>query len=342
MASHRLAATIVVLGLLGEASGAIVAARLRANIAGLNATMQKSTGKGPQWNGDPTCIPQTGRRCFNGPSDCEPWVACSEDHYCVCHHWGCSDSSGVCRPVHNQWLSPDVRLAPVSKRHYFMQMPADGSTSPHVARGYPKGDEPDALWSVLMQPDNRTVMITTKLNRFQTNPAHVAHGFFLDVAPAPWGEGSEFVEAVQARPENVLQASWRIFKRPKKRVSFQHVLSGRFLCFAETEERLSTCNEKYGKSDEVGSERTMDFDIWPYPHHLPLWGDEQIPAVAPRTPPNPFNIGRSWEKRVASQTPPANSSSSSAKPLNTDQLNISKPWHERVASGFLSTAPHAQ
>jgi len=240
-----------------------------------NTTTETTTTtrmKEPEWNGNSWCIPETGRRCFNGPSDCEPWVACTENFYCQCHHWGCSDAQGVCRPVHNRWSDPmqAVRIAPSARPNWFMRMPADGKTNPSVEEEYPQDDDAEAHWMFLMLPDNETVLISTKMNAHQTNEYHTAYASYLDLPPPPWHHGS-ILTPIQGRPKNVLEAAWRLVHRPdgetgSRRIAMQHTWSERYLSFDPVNHVLSSCMEK---DCAVG---TIDFDLWPNLHDIPVAG----------------------------------------------------------------------
>jgi len=214
-----------------------------------------SADEEPAWDGNYWCIPQTGRRCFNGPSDCAPYVQCTETFYCVCHDWGCSDATGVCRPVHNKFAQPDIRIAPASWPNYFLTMPADGETKPSVIKGYPKDENAEAHWSFLMLPDNATVLITTKMNRYQTDPIHTAFGAYLDMPSPPWN--GSLLAPIQARPKNVLEAAWRIVQKPQSRVALMHVWSERYLSFDEETGQLSSCVAKNCDT------KSIEFNFWP-------------------------------------------------------------------------------
>lgn len=232
----------------------------------------------PAWNGNWWCIPETGRRCFNGPSDCAPWVACTENFYCVCHDWGCADSSGVCRPVHNQLSEPVVRLGPASLPNSFMTMPADGETNPSLVEGYPADEDAESLWQFLILPDNETVLITTRMNSHQMNEHHTAYASYLNVPPPPWTEHS-LLTPIQNRPKNVLDAAWRLVERPKgphgRRIAMQHILSERYLSFDESTAKLSSCAERHCASGST------DFNTWPYLNGIPVWpqGQKWAPKV---------------------------------------------------------------
>lgn len=224
-------------------------------------------GAEPAWDGNQQCIPQTGRRCFNGPSDCEPWVQCTDNFYCVCHNWGCADASGVCRPVHNRWVEKAVRIAPASQPHTYLTMAIDGKSNPSVVKGYPKDDDAEAHWQFLMVPDNETVLITTKMHRYQTDRFHTAYGYYLHLPPPPWTEGS-LLTPVQSRPKSVIEATWRLIEKPRGRMSMMHTWSGRYLCFDQALGALSSCSEKY--CDDVCGVGSTEFDLWPNTLGLPM------------------------------------------------------------------------
>lgn len=252
------------------------------------------------WDGNPNCIPRAGGRCFNGPSDCQPWTACSKDFFCVCHHWGCADATGTCRPQFNKWLTTwtgamaEARLVPAMLKTVHLTMPADGATPPGLKEGFPANDEPEGLWNFLLQPDNATVMITTRLNRHQTHKRHTAYGYFLSVNQTQnaertlletlsgknqMKEGYGHLEPIQARPEDALSAAWQFVSRPAGRVALQHIQSRMYLSVSLKYSSNGTLNQgTFGTCayDTCGQEEA-DFNLWPE-LTVPLDGHPMPPA----------------------------------------------------------------
>merc|ERR1719473_2139933 len=97
---------------------------------------------------DPMCLADTGFQCGDGKHNCNDWVACSEEtHTCTCHHWGCADSAGACRPVKNQWFPNDNRLMAIGAAkqgmpHRFVAMNASKNV-PTLQDGWPEGEHPE-------------------------------------------------------------------------------------------------------------------------------------------------------------------------------------------------------
>merc|ERR1719160_627918 len=98
---------------------------------------------------DPMCLANTGFKCGDGKHNCNDWVACSEEsHTCTCHHWGCADSDGVCRPIKSQWGPQESRLMSVAaakqgKPHRFATMKPASNNKPVLQDGWPAGDHPE-------------------------------------------------------------------------------------------------------------------------------------------------------------------------------------------------------
>lgn len=221
----------------------------------------------PAWDGNMQCIPQTGMRCFNGPSDCAPYVNCTESKYCVCHAWGCADAQGVCRPVHNQFVDPTVRISPEAEPHRSLTMKADGATPPGLADGYPGGADTESQWTFLLQPDNKTVLVTTRLNAHQTNNLTLAYAAFLNLPiPTPPKEekphilamASERLAPVQMRPQNARDAAFTIVKRSGGRYALQHVATGQLLAYDKHSGKLTVCQKA-----PCPAGVSCHFDFWP-------------------------------------------------------------------------------
>jgi len=136
--------------------------------------------------------------------------------------------------------------------------------------GYPKGDEPEALWNFLIQPDNKTVMITTKLNRHQTDPRHTAYAYFLGLPTEPLDE-KKFVAPIQMRPEDALSAAWHFVSRPNGRVALQHMATLRYLSVDPETKQISTCFW-----NRCGSAGEADFNLYPM-MSLPVDGRSLAP-----------------------------------------------------------------
>lgn len=220
---------------------------------------------------DPMCLANTGFKCGDGKHSCNDWVACSaETHMCTCHHWGCADSAGVCRPIKNQWFPSDNRLMAVAATkqgmpHRFMTMNASNVSQkvPTLQNGWPAGEHPEAVWKFLLMNDNATVLITTKQGQLQSS------GLFLALPPAPW-KGDDMIAPIQVKPEDAMQASWRLVERPNSKTAFQHITSGRFLCYDSDADGLSTCASEHCKANSV------DFEVWPKIAGIPMLKSEML------------------------------------------------------------------
>lgn len=250
---------------------------------------------------DPMCLANTGFKCGDGKHNCNDWVACSEEtHTCTCHHWGCADSAGVCRPVKNQWFTQEARLMSIgaAKRgipHRFVTMEPATNNTPTLQDGWPAGEHPKALWKFLLMNDNSTFLIATKQGKFQKD------GHFLSLPPAPWQE-DELISPIQVKPKDALQASWRMYERPRSRAALQHVPSGRFLCYDIKEDALSTCKAEYCGVDSA------DFEVWPRMVGIPTFRDADLsssylpsshPGLGGKKDPTPWYMKKPKSKPVS-------------------------------------------
>lgn len=295
---------------------------------------------------DPMCLANTGFKCGDGKNKCNDWVACSEEtHTCTCYHWGCADSAGSCRPTKNQWFPNDNRLMPTAAAkpgspHRFVAMNATRK-APALQDGWPAGEHPAALWKFLVMNDNATFLIATKQGQLQSD------GYFLALPPAPWQENL-MIAPIQVKPEDALQASWRLVERPLSRTAFQHISSGRFLCYDSKTDGLSTCASKYCEANVV------DFEIWPKIVGMPMLTSEAVKLPGAKSSSSrtadkkepaslyPKKKGKSVPKTKTKQfkLPGANSSSSRTadkketaslypekKGKSKPKQNTSDPWY---------------
>lgn len=206
----------------------------------------------------------------------------------------------------SQWFMTESRLMSLGAAkkgipHRFVTMKPATNNTPTLQDGWPAGEHPEALWKFLLMNDNSTVLIATKQGKFQED------GHFLALPPAPWQEDIK-IEPIQVKPEHALQASWRLFERPRSRTAFQHVPSGRFLCYDLKTDSLSTCAGKYCDVDSA------DFEVWPRIVGLPTFRSEtsqlpEPPSSHPKTisqqDPTPWYMkkGKSEEKEEKSSIP---------------------------------------
>lgn len=185
----------------------------------------------------------------------------------MCHHWGCADANGVCKPEKSKWLDPAVRIAPVLSRHSYLTMKVENEGGPHLVDGWPSGpNEDEAMWSFLIQHDGETVQITTKKSRYWNDR------WFLSLPPPPWDVGS-LLTPIAAQPYDALEAAWHLVQRPEGTVSFKHLWSGRYLCYDPKDHALSSC---FGHMCDSYS---TDFDIWPKLIGVPFEGKNATEKV---------------------------------------------------------------
>jgi len=260
---------------------------------------------------DPMCLANTGFKCGDGKHNCQDWVACSEDtHTCTCHHWGCADSAGACRPIKNQWFPNDNRLMAIAAAkqgspHRFVSMNAS-KNAPMLQDGWPEGEHPEAVWKFLIMSDNSSFLIATRQGQLKSD------GRFLALPQAPW-QDDLMIAPIQVKPEDALQASWRLVERPLSRAAFQHISSGRFLCYDGKTDGLSTCASEHCEADAV------DFEIYPRISGIPMLSSEmtKLPSNSSR----PQTVSK---KGPASLHP--NKDNSKPLPKN-DTVNTSTPWY---------------
>jgi hypothetical protein len=189
-----------------------------------------------------------------------------------------------------------IAAAKRSIPHRFVTMTPATNHTPTLQDGWPPGDHPEALWKFLLMNDNSTVLLATKQGKFQED------GNFLSLPPAPWEEDAK-IAPIQVKPENALQASWRLFDRPRSRTAFQHVASGRFLCYDFEADGLSTCAGQYCDVDSA------DFEVWPRIVGLPTFISEtaQLPEPPSSHPkpakpdPSPWYLKKGKSKKVKKQ-----------------------------------------
>jgi len=254
---------------------------------------------------DPMCLADTGIKCgvdAGGVRGCNAWVACSDETYtCTCHHWGCADSDGQCRPIKNQWYPEENRLMPIAaakpgEGHRFVTMKnATNHSTPRLQDGWPNGTQPESIWKFLIMNDNATILITTKQGVLKNE------GQFLALPPAPWQKNMK-IDPIWVKPQDALQASWRVVERPRARTAVQHVSSGRFLCYDDEKDALSTCAETNCKAG------TTDFEV--YPKLAGLY--DTLKSKTPKLPKDGTGTKKSWE---------------SSDPVK--EKNTSIPWYLR-------------
>lgn len=255
---------------------------------------------------DPMCLADTGLKCGNGKGSCQDWVACSEEtHTCTCHHWGCADSAGACRPIKNQWFPNDNRLMAIAaakpgRAHRFAMMNAT-KKAPMLQDSWPAGEHPEAIWKFLLMNDNATFLIATRQGK--------RGGQFLALPAAPWQEDL-MIAPIQVKPEDALQASWQLVERPQSRAAFQHVSSGRFLCYDSKADGLSTCASKHCEANSV------DFEIWPR-----LVGIPMLPSETSKLPGSNSSGPHNASKTDPASLYPMNNSKAITKP------DTKKPWY---------------
>jgi len=206
-----------------------------------------------------------------------------------------------------------VAAAKQGAPHRFAMMKPTNITNITLQDGWPAGEHPEALWKFLIMNDNATLMITTKQSMFQSD------GKFLALPPVSRLEGNDDVmtDPIQVKPQDALQASWRLVERPNGKTAFQHVPSGRFLCYDSQHDKLSTCVGKNCKAESA------DFDIWPKIVGIPMLKLESSQLLNP---------DGSQPRPVSKKEPnPLYSKTNQSKPAAPKQ-KASIPWYLRKNS----------
>lgn len=235
---------------------------------------------------NPICLTDTGMKC-SSHGDCNKWVGCSKEGRCMCPHWGCSDVTGNCVPHWSYWQETELRFGPTAAQNWFMTMKAKGDGKPTLKKNYPEANEPEGIWLLLLQPDNKTVLITTKQSRY------LADGYFLDLPESPWS-ADKFIKPIQSKLRSARQAEWVLEPCGGQLQNFRmrHVASDRYLMVNAT--KPTKVNKKHAVPAKLPEpilttcEHTKcpvgmtDFEIWPRTEH---------PMVAPKYtfPPAPWD-----------------------------------------------------
>lgn len=229
---------------------------------------------------DPMCLADTGLKCATR-DDCKQIQSgtqrfgyqtsgCSNDGRCLCLQGGCADATKSCGNKKSKWQETELKIAPVQAPNYFMMMKQSGGGAPELRVGHPAPNEPESLWLFLLQPDKKSMLLTTKQSRFLDD------GFVLDLPPAPWDEDKE-IAPIQAKLKSAGQAEWQIEQAPTQNWRLRHVASDRYLMVkvdkpiavnknhAVPQKRkmpkLTTCAPKKCTALEA------DFDLWPHTEH---------------------------------------------------------------------------
>lgn len=239
---------------------------------------------------NPVCLVDTGLKCAaQGDCHIEQWgyqtMGCSKDGRCLCLEGKCADASKACGDKKSKWQETELRIAPQMAPKFFMTMKQNGGGPPDFKEKYPQNNEPESLWLFMLQPDKKSMLLTTKQSRYLND------GFVLDLPPAPW-EKDKLIAPIQAKLESAGQAEWQLEQGPKQNWRLRHVASDRYLMaqvFKSTSVNikhavpakrklpvLTTCAPQKCLSGEA------DFDIWPHTEH---------PFVQPK-----FNLPKApWE-----------------------------------------------
>jgi hypothetical protein len=234
---------------------------------------------------NPICLADTGLKCA-AQGDCQQQsMGCSTDGRCLCLAGRCADVTKTCRDEKSKWQETEIRIAPAFAPKHFVKMVQNGGGPPEFKVGYPANNEPEALWLFALQPDKKSLLLTTKQSRFLDD------GFVMDLPPAPWPK-DQYVAPIQAKLESAGQAEWQLEQAPKNNWRLRHVASDRYLMakvFKDTvvnikhavpqkkkQPVLTTCAPQKCLAGEA------DFDIWPHTEH---------PFVAPK-----YNLPKApWE-----------------------------------------------
>jgi hypothetical protein len=187
--------------------------------------------------------------------------------------------------------------------HRFVTMNAS-KTAPTLQNGWPAGEHPEAVWKFLLMNDNATVLITTKQGQLASS------GLFMALPPAPW-QADHMIAPIQVKPEDALQASWRLVERPMSKTAFQHITSGRFLCYDSKGDGLSTCAKEHCEANSV------DFEVWPKIAGIPMLSSEMF-----KLPGSDSSAAPSVSKEDPASLYPKKSDSPPVPKQKT-----SKPWY---------------
>jgi len=137
---------------------------------------------------------------------------------------------------------------------------------PVIHMGYPSDRDADGVWTMLLQNDNVSVLLTTKESRYS------ADGLFLSLPAGPLDE-TAFIQPVQSKPMDAQQAAWVMEPAPRKRHRLRHVASDRYLMVIEN--KIQGVNKKHAVSQKLPEPvvstcaakaclpGAADFDIWP-------------------------------------------------------------------------------
>jgi len=216
------------------------------------------------------CLADTGLKCAV-QGDCQHQnMGCSKDGRCLCLNGGCADASKTCKDKKSKWQETELRIGAAMAPKHFITMKQNGGGDPIFKVGYPAGNDPESLWLFMLQPDKKSLLLTTKQSRFLDD------GFVLDLPPAPWDQDKE-IAPVQAKLESAGQAEWQLELAPKNNWRLRHVASDRYLTakvFKPTSVNikhavpakrkmpvLTTCAPSKCLAGEA------DFDIWPHTEH---------------------------------------------------------------------------
>jgi len=219
---------------------------------------------------NPVCLVDTGMKCA-AQGDCQQQtMGCSKDGRCLCLDGRCADAGKRGRDEKSKWQDTELRIAPVLAPKYFVTMKQNGGGDPDFKVGYPAPNEPESLWLFMLQPDGKSMLLTTKQSRF------LKDGFVLDLPPAPWAE-DKLIPPIQAKLENAGQAEFVLEQGPKTNWRLRHVASDRYLMAAVFKPTavnikhavpakrklpvLTTCAPAKCLAGEA------DWDIWPHTEH---------------------------------------------------------------------------
>jgi hypothetical protein len=216
------------------------------------------------------CLVDTGMKCV-AQGDCQHQaMGCSKDGRCLCLEGRCADATKTCRKEKSKWQETELRIAPAMAPKHFLTMKQNGGGPPDFKVGYPAANEPESLWLFMLQPDKKSMLLTTKQSRFLDD------GFVLDLPPAPWDEDKE-IQPIQAKLESAGQAEWQLEQGPKQNWRLRHVASDRYLIAKVFKPKavnikhavpakrklpvLTTCAPAKCLAGEA------DLDIWPHTEH---------------------------------------------------------------------------
>lgn len=138
-------------------------------------------------------------------------------------------------------------------RDMFLRMPTDGESPPTLSKGWPSDTEAEGIWKLFIEPDNTSVLFSTKQAWYQNH----SHFMELDAATLENTSAHGAFTYRQSQPLNALQAAFNLVLLPHSKIAVRHAATGRYLNFDESTGALSSCESPSCPPSSA------DFDFWP-------------------------------------------------------------------------------